>query len=110
MRVNGSSYQKSNTYHTETSGLTGRINMTITDMMSMYIDVEHNTQDAVLPYITFSYNTAQQDTTRTTPFFLLYGRQVTTMFDAMLSYDSCDDNMSVKEFIERAEAQPLARS
>lgn len=110
MQLSGTSHRKSTAYHPQTNGLTERLNKTIADMLSMYTDVEHKTWDAVLPYVTFAYNTAQQDTTRMTPFFLLYGRPVTTMLDAMLPHDTTSDNMQLSEFTERAEqARQLAR-
>lgn len=93
------------------NGLTERLNKTIADMLSRYSDVEHRTSDAVLPYITFAYNTAQQETTRRTPFTLLYGSEATTMLDAMLLHDITDEyDISSQQFIQRAEeARQLAR-
>lgn len=37
------------------NGLSGQLDKTITDMISMYVDAEHQAWDAVLPYITFAY-------------------------------------------------------
>lgn len=83
-------------------------------MISMYADVQHKTWDEILPYVTFAYNTATQETTRFTPFRLVYGRDVQTMLDAMIPYDDIDqpDQLApdVEEYIQRAEeARQLAR-
>ncbi|UYV61874.1 hypothetical protein LAZ67_1006915 [Cordylochernes scorpioides] len=65
-------------YHPQTNGLTERLNKTLADMMSMYVDVEQKEWDVILPFITFAYNTAKQDTTGFTPFSLIHGREAET--------------------------------
>ncbi|GFV03078.1 transposon Tf2-9 polyprotein [Trichonephila clavipes] len=56
-------------YHPQTNGLTERFNKTLADMLSMYVDVEQKNWDEILPFVTFAYNTAKQETTGFTPFF-----------------------------------------
>lgn len=111
LTLSGTSHRKASAYHPQTNGLTERLNKTIADMLSMYSDVEHRTWDVVLRYITFAYNTAKQETTRITPFTLLYGREVTTMLDAMLIHDpNYGDDSAAQQFVQRAEeARQLAR-
>ncbi|KAM7296833.1 retrovirus-related Pol polyprotein from transposon 297 [Ixodes scapularis] len=94
-----------------TNGLTERLNKTITDMVSMYVDVEHKTWDEVLLYVTFAYNTAVQETTGMTLFQLVHGRPVTMMLDAMLPHVPTDDGNDDAQLIaQRAEeACQLAR-
>lgn len=76
----------------------------------MYVDLEHKTWDAILPYATFAYNTAVQETTQVTPFQLVYGRTVTTTLDAMLPVDDDNNPYDVDDFLQRAEeARQLAR-
>lgn len=86
-KLSYTNHRKTTAYHPQTNGLTERLNKTIADMLSMYVDVQHKTWDQVLPYVTFAYNTAIQETTRFTPFRLVYGREVQTMLDAMLPHD-----------------------
>lgn len=111
LNLSGTSHRKASAYHPQTNGLTERLNRTIADMLSMYVDVEHKAWDEVLPYVTFAYNTAQQETTQMTPFTLLYGREPSTMLDAMLISNISDDqDTPVHEFVRRAEdARALAR-
>lgn len=108
--LSGTIHRKSTAYHPQTNGLTERLNKTLEDMLSMYVDIEHKNWDEILPYITFAYNTAKQETTRMTPFSLVHGREVRTMLDAMLPHE-CDDNeTSADAFTQRAEeARQLAR-
>ncbi|GFV26605.1 transposon Ty3-I Gag-Pol polyprotein [Trichonephila clavipes] len=42
---------------------TERFNKTLADMLSMYVDVEQKNWDEILPFVTFAYNTAKQETT-----------------------------------------------
>ncbi|KAM7293326.1 DDE-type integrase/transposase/recombinase [Ixodes scapularis] len=111
LRLSHTSHRCTTAYHPQTNGLTERLNKTIADMISMYVDVEHKTWDEVLPYVTFAYNTAVQETTGVTPFQLVHGRKVTTMLDAMLPHepavDASDDAQVVAQRAE--EVRQLAR-
>lgn len=110
LRLSGTTHRKTTAYHPQTNGLTERLNKTLADMMSMYIDVDHKNWDEILPYVTFAYNTARQETTRVTPFSLVYGREVTTLLDAMLPHECGDHETGAEEFTQRAEeARQLAR-
>lgn len=111
LQLTHSSHRKSTAYHPQTNGLTERLNRTLADMLSMYVDVEHKMWDEILPYVTFAYNTAVQETTQFTPFELVYGRHVTSTLDAMLPVDdNSPTSEHVEEFVQRAEeARQLAR-
>ncbi|MCP3681087.1 MAG: transposase family protein, partial [bacterium] len=61
-------------YHPETNGLVERFNRTLCNMLSMYVTKQQNDWDLWLPYCLFAYNTAKQDSTQESPYFLLYGR------------------------------------
>lgn len=111
LHLSHTSHRRTTAYHPQTNGLTERLNKTLADMLAMYVDVGHKTWDEVLPYVTFAYNTAPQETTQMTPFELVFGRQVATMLDAMLPHVE-DDNIhaDVASFLQRAEeARQLAR-
>lgn len=110
LALSGTAHRKTTAYHPQTNGLTERLNKTLEDMLSMYVDVEHKNWDEILPYVTFAYNTAKQETTRMTPFSLVHGREVRTMLDAMLPHE-CDDSATDADiFTQRAEeARQLAR-
>ncbi|KAM7293325.1 DDE-type integrase/transposase/recombinase [Ixodes scapularis] len=111
LRLNHTSHRRTTAYHPQTNGLTERLNKTIADMISMYVDVEHKTWDEVLPYVTFAYNTAVQETTGFTPFQLVHGRKVTTMLDAMLPHEPSDNESDDAQAVaQRAEeVRQLAR-
>ncbi|UYV80769.1 hypothetical protein LAZ67_19001675 [Cordylochernes scorpioides] len=98
-------------YHPQTNGLTERLNRTIADMLSMYMDLDQKNWDEMLPFITFAYNTARQVSTGFTPFFLVHGREAETTLDTIFPYSSASEG---EEFIQlvasRAEeARQIAR-
>lgn len=111
VKLTHTSHRKTTAYHPQANGLTERLNRTLTDMLSIYVDIEHRTWDDILPYATFAYNTAVQETTRKTPFELVFGRAVVTPLDAMLPVDHISENdCDSTEYIQRAEeARQLAR-
>lgn len=80
------SIKKTTAYHPHVNGVTERRNNTISDMLCMYVNVEHKTWGVILPYLTFVYNTAPGVTRRLTLFRFLYGRHLATMLPAMLPH------------------------
>ena len=79
-------HRKTTAYHPQTNGLTERFNRTLGDMLSMYVAADHTNSDAILPFVTYAYNTAPQSTTGFSPFFLLYGRHPSHTIDTILPY------------------------
>ncbi|GFV13512.1 hypothetical protein TNCV_2288551 [Trichonephila clavipes] len=98
-------------YHPQTNGLTERFNKTLADMLSMYVDVEQKNWDEILPFVTFAYNTAKQETTGFTPFYLLHGREAETTLDTMLPFcpNDFDDNNITKIAARAEESRQLDR-
>ncbi|GFT14164.1 transposon Tf2-6 polyprotein [Trichonephila clavipes] len=70
----------------------------------MYVDVEQKNWDEILPFVTFAYNTAKQETTGFTPFYLLHGREAETTLDTILPFcpNDFDDN-NITKIAARAE-------
>ncbi|GFW86612.1 hypothetical protein TNCV_4333961 [Trichonephila clavipes] len=98
-------------YHPQTNGLTERFNKTLADMLPMYVDVEQKNWDEILPFVTFAYNTAKQEITCFTPFYLLSGREAKTTLDTMLPFcpNDFDDNNITKIAARAEESRQLAR-
>ncbi|GFU98275.1 transposon Ty3-I Gag-Pol polyprotein [Trichonephila clavipes] len=67
--------------------------------------------DEILPFVTFAYNTAKQETTGFTPFYLLHGREAETTLDTMLPFcpNDFDDNNINKIAARAEESRQLAR-
>ncbi|UYV66887.1 hypothetical protein LAZ67_4003240, partial [Cordylochernes scorpioides] len=68
-------------YHPQTNGLTERLNRTLINMISMYVNTDQKNWDEILPFITHAYNTTIQETTGYSPFFLLFGREPMSLLD-----------------------------
>ncbi|UYV66767.1 K02A2.6-like, partial [Cordylochernes scorpioides] len=68
-------------YHPQTNGLTERLNITLINMNSMYVNTEQKNWDEILPFITHAYNITIQETTGYSPFFLLFGREPMPLLD-----------------------------
>ncbi|UYV65984.1 K02A2.6-like [Cordylochernes scorpioides] len=59
----------------EATQLTERLNRTLINMISMYVNTDQKNWDEILSFITHAYNTTIQETTGYFPFFLLFGRK-----------------------------------
>ncbi|UYV73850.1 hypothetical protein LAZ67_11001135 [Cordylochernes scorpioides] len=62
------------------------MNLTLTDMISMYIDEKHQNWDEILPFVTFAYNSSVQETTGYSPYFLIHGREPLTFLDSTFDW------------------------
>lgn len=61
-------------YHPECNGAVERLNQTIVGMLRHYVSRDQSDWDVWVPYVTFAYNSASHESTRLSPFFLMYGR------------------------------------
>lgn len=95
----GSIQLKTTAYHPQTNGLTERLNRTLADMLSLYVDEDQKNWDSVLPFVTFAYNTAVQETTGYSPYFLLHGHDPCTFLDTMLPLPPNDYPESYDDYI-----------
>jgi hypothetical protein len=61
-------------YHPQTDGLVVKFNSTIQSMIAKSSDGNVMEWDKQLPYLLFAYRSVVQESTKESPFFLLYGR------------------------------------
>ena len=64
-------------YHPKRDGQTKQANHTIKDMLHAFTLEEHDEWDWSLPMVEFSYNNSLNASTKSTPFFLMYGEHPT---------------------------------
>ena len=71
--------QKLNTsgYHPQTNGLCERFNSTLIQMLAKTVERFGHDWDRHLSYVLYAYRVSVQESTRESPFFLLYGRDPT---------------------------------
>ena len=79
-------FHKVNTsaYHPQTDGLVERFNRTLTAMLAKTAERGGRDWDLCLPYVLFAYRASEQQSTRESPFYLLYGRDPRLPSEAML--------------------------
>ena len=78
-------------YHPQTNGLTERFNRTLTDMLAKRVEKNGKDWDTHLPFVLFAYRASTQESTKESPFYLMYGR------DPRLPTALEMDNMSCEE-------------
>ena len=62
-------------YHPKSNGLDERFNQTLQRQLLKYVGEKQNDWDLYLDAVLFSYRVSRQDSTKTSPFMLVYGRQ-----------------------------------
>src|SRR3954447_13599536 len=67
-------HKLSSPYHPETNGLVERLNRTLCESLAKVSEKE-NEWDKHIGSVLFAYRTAKHNTTRKTPFFMVYGRE-----------------------------------
>ncbi|UYV68415.1 hypothetical protein LAZ67_5004264 [Cordylochernes scorpioides] len=65
----------------ETNGPMERLNRTLVNMISMYVNTDQKNWDEFLPFITHAYNTTIKKTTGYSPFFLFFGSEPMSLLD-----------------------------
>lgn len=85
-------------YHPLRDGLVERFNRTLTDMLAKKVKKNGRDWDVQLPYVLFAYRASMQESTRESPFFLLYGRDPRLPTEVALSPFPEDRNVDVDDF------------
>lgn len=91
-------------YHPETKGLVERFSGTLTTMLSLYVSEHQRDWYKLIPYILFSYRTANHESTKESPFYLMHILDSVLHFEDALcpptfSYaiaDDCNEEAKVR--------------
>jgi hypothetical protein len=103
MRLMEVDHRTTTPYHPQANGLVERLNHTLADMLSMYINKQHTNWDEILPYITFAYNSSRQESTGRSPFFLIYGREARLPVDVMMGVGTMREPTDAETMAKRLE-------
>ena len=83
----------STAYHPQTNGLDERFNQTLQRALLKMVDNNTNEWEKYIDSVLFSYRTSKQDSTKYSPFFIMYGRTprlpVDLLMSGNVSYLSC---------------------
>ncbi|KAL5494151.1 hypothetical protein EMCRGX_G015429 [Ephydatia muelleri] len=74
-------------YHPQANGLDERFNQTLQNMLVKYVDMWSHYLDTCA----FAYNTSRHDSTKYTPFMLMFGRRATLPIDVELERQCSED-------------------
>jgi Chromo (CHRromatin Organisation MOdifier) domain len=74
----GTMQAKSTAFHPESDGQTERMNRVLEDMLRHYISPLQDDWDTLLPVMEFAINNAVQSSIKTTPFKMVYGKDLNT--------------------------------
>lgn len=88
-------------YHPQTDGLVERFNHTLATMLSMFTSSNQRDWDVFLPHVLLAYRTSVHASTKETPFFLMFGRDVRLPTDVAMGAipDSHrTDDVSIPEY------------
>ena len=100
-------YRTTTPYNPLANGLTGRWNHTCAAMLSPYVDSKHENWDEALPHITFAYNCAKQESSKNSPFELVYARNPMLPIDVTLGAIPTDSSkMRKTQFAEETRKGP----
>ena len=93
-------FHKVNTtaYHPQTDGLVERYNRTLTAMLAKTAQDSGRNWDKRLPYVLFAYRACCQESTRESPFFLVYGRDPRLPTPAVLNPKKTRATMDLREY------------
>jgi hypothetical protein len=80
-------HKTTSSYNPQANGQCERMNHTLAMMLSMFISSDQKDWDISLPLVTMAYNTAVQESTGYTPFYLMYGREAILPSDIALGTD-----------------------
>ena len=68
-------------YHPQSDGMVERINKTLANMLSAYVNEYHTDWDEYVPFVMMAFRSVEHETTECTPNYLMRGREVGTQID-----------------------------
>ena len=102
----------STAYRPQTDGQTERMNRTLEEMLRAFVSPRCDDWDTFLPCCEFAMNNAWNESIRTTPFFLNYGRHPRSRSDFVFDkseYQSADYAQSIQSAVKDAQ-QNMSRA
>ena len=86
--LTGFKYRVTSAYHPQSNGLDERLNQTLKTSLQKLVNESQNDWDELIDNVLFAYRTSKQDSTKFTPFFLMYGREARLPIDISTMHPS----------------------
>lgn len=87
-------------YRPQSDGLVERMNRTIIQMMSIFVNENRNNWDDHLPFILMAYRATIQDSTCFSPYKMLFGRDMICPIDIICGFTVNSVNLCPIEYVE----------
>ncbi|OWA55258.1 putative Transposon Ty3-I Gag-Pol polyprotein [Hypsibius exemplaris] len=100
LKLLGTSHTTTTAYNPRANGLTERTNGTIAVALSHYVSSDHRDWDCMVPHVTWYLNTCKQETTKFSPFELVYGRVPVFPIDVALGNEGLEQMADLDEYAE----------
>ena len=85
-------------YHPQTDGLVERFHQTLIGMLSKYVERHGQDWDRYLPYMLYAYRVSAQESTRESPYFLMFGRDPRQPTEEALSTPTTNYNIDLDDY------------
>ncbi|OXA44383.1 Retrovirus-related Pol polyprotein from transposon opus [Folsomia candida] len=86
------------------NGLSERLNATIGRMIAHFVNQQHSDWDKKLYDLQFAYNTSVQESTKQTPFKIIYGRNPNFLFDFKENINDTSSKIELQELRKQVKA------
>ena len=99
MNVLGIQHRMTTAYHPQANGLDERLNQTLVNSLSKFVQDDRDTWDVHVQEVVYAYNTAVQESTKHTPFEAMFGRRgrLPVDFNADGNYDA---DKEIEDFVD----------
>ena len=96
----GTSKVNTSGYHPQCNGLVEKFNSTLINMLAKSVGKHGSDWDKDLPYVLFAYRVAVQDSTKSSPFYLLYGQHPRVPTDTALDHPQTVYRIDFEDYAE----------
>ena len=96
---------RTTSFHPQFNAVIERMNRTLLNMLSKFLDQNHSDWSTLLPFVLMAYRSSVYESTGFTPYFLLFGHEMSLPLDLMCQTQEHSEPSSLnKQVLQRQEA------